>query len=188
MKRRTSILLTAGFVAAAVGLSVLLPTEEFQQAPYVGTIPALDTQVDAREFSLTVTSVRLADRVVTPEWTGTTAGVWVVVDIEFQSRIDNAAITGSFRIGDTNYLLSSRPGSAAIDHGAFSQPGLPWAGSMLFEIPESALEAPRANSAVVRFAMSSDPRLDGVLDYTIDLTSLDRETSITLAEPQRVAS
>ncbi|MEO5919842.1 MAG: hypothetical protein ABIQ01_01735 [Pseudolysinimonas sp.] len=187
MRRRTAVALTTGFVGMALALSLLVPSEEFQQGPYVGTIPALDTRADSREFSVTVTGARLADRVQTPEWTGTTPGVWLVVDIVFERRIDHGPITGAFRIGDVEYLLSTRPDDASIDGGASSQPGIPWAGSMLIELPLAALDDPDAGVSVLRFATQSDPRLDGVLDYTIDLGSLDHESSISIFEPERVA-
>jgi hypothetical protein len=179
--------MTAGFVGLALALSLLVPSEELQQSPYVRTVPAVDTRVDSREFSLTVTDIRLADRLQTPEWTGTTPGVWLVVDIVFERRIDRGSITGSFRIGEVDYLPSTRPDYASIDGGASGQPGIPWAGSMLFELPLSALEDPYASASVLRFATQSNPRLDGALDYTFDLTGIDRETSISILEPGRVS-
>jgi hypothetical protein len=187
MKRLTAVGMTAGFVGLALGLSVLVPSEEFQQGPYVRTIPALDTRVDSREFSVTVTGVRLADRVQTPEWIGTTPGVWLVVDIVFERRIDRGPITGSFSVGKVDYLLSTRPEEASIDGGASAQPGIPWAGSMLIELPLSALDDPDASVSVLRFATQANPRLDGVLDYLIDLTAVEHETSISIFEPERVA-
>jgi hypothetical protein len=187
MKRLTAAGMTAAFVALALALSLLVPSEEFQQGPYVATIPALDTRVEAREFSVTVADVRLADRVQTPEWTGTTPGIWLVVDIVFERRIDRGPITGSFRIGDADYLPSTRPDQASIDGGVSSQPGIPWAGSMLIELPLSALDRPDASVSVLRFATQSNPRLDGVLEFTIDLTALDHESSISVLEPGRVS-
>jgi hypothetical protein len=183
--RGRKVALTAAFAAIAVALSTLVPTEEFQLRPYVVQAPALGTRVDARTFSVTVLDARLADRVQTPEWTGDTTGVWLVVDIEFERTLDRGSLTGSFRIGDTDYLLSARPDLASIDGGASSMPGLPWTGSMLVELPLSALDDSAAGAAVIRFATSTDPRLDAVVDYTIDLGSIDREASLTLFEPER---
>lgn len=185
MRVRTAVALTAGFVVAALGLSVLVPSEEFQQGPYVQVVPALDTRVDSREFSVTVTGAQLADRVQTPEWTGVTPGVWLVVDIVFERTIDRGPIIGSFRIGETEYLISTRPDMASID-SASSQPGIPWAGSMLVELPLSALDDPDASHAVMRFTTQDTPRLDGVVDFPVDLTDLDRESSLTIFEPERV--
>lgn len=185
MRARSAVALTAGFVAAALGLSVLVPSEEFQQGPFVQVIPALDTRVESREFSVTVTGARLADRVQTPEWTGVTPGVWLVVDIVFERNLDRGPIIGSFRVGETEYLISTRPELASID-SASSQPGIPWAGSMLVELPASALDDPDAMHAVMRFMTQDTPRLDGVVDFAIDLTDLDRERSLTIYEPERV--
>jgi hypothetical protein len=184
-RTRTRILLTAAFVAAALGLSVLVPSEEFQQGPYVQSLRALDTQAVSREFAVTVTDARLADRVQAPDWTGTTDGVWLVVDIEFERTLTRGSITGSFRIGETEYLASERPDLAAID-SASSLPGLAWAGSLLVELPLSALDDPAASAAVLRFSTQDDPRLDGVVDVTLDLGTLDHESSITVFDPAQV--
>jgi len=188
MSTRRSISIAGVFVAVAVALSVLVPTEQQQQEPYVQQVSTLGERVDARTFSVTVVDVRLADRVQTPEWTGTTTGVWLVVDIEFERTIDRGPISGSFRIGDTTFELSRRPGTASIDGGAASLPGLPIAGSMLVELPLSALEAPGADRAVIRFTTAFEPRLDGVVDYTFDLGALDHEGSVTVFEPERMPS
>jgi hypothetical protein len=136
---------------------------------------------------VSVTDARLADRVQTPDWAGTTTGVWLVVDIEFERRLARGPITGTFRIGDTDYSISARAHDVTID-SASSLPGISWAGSMLIELPASALEDPAANAAVVRFATHFSPQLDGVVDYTIDLTSLEHADAITLFEPTRVPS
>jgi hypothetical protein len=187
MKTRTAILIASGFVAAALGLSLLAPSEDAQLAPFVQTMPASGARVDSREFSVSVTDVRLADRVQTPEWTGMTTGVWLVVDIEFERRLDRGPITGTFRIGDTNYSISSRADEVTIDN-ASSLPGISWAGSMLIELPASALDDPAAEAAVARFATQFTPDLDGVVDYSIDLPALEHLDSITLFEPTRVPS
>jgi hypothetical protein len=185
--RARPIAIAGACIAAALALSVLTPGEEAVQAPFVRGIPATGVPVETRQLTVTVTDARLADRLQTPEWTGTTDGVWLVVGIEFARRSEVGGIAGSFRIGDTGYSLSARPGLASVDNGAFSQPGLPWAGSMVVELPLSALEDARARHAVMRFSAYDDPILEGVLDYEIDLTALDHERSITLQEPVRVA-
>lgn len=174
-------------LAAALGISTLVPSEELMQSSYVTRVRELGVPVDLRAFSVTVTGARLADRVQTPEWTGTTEGVWLVVDLEFERRVDRGGITGGLRIGPNRYLLSERPGLDAIDDGGFGMPGLPWAGSMLVELPESALELPGARDAVLRIGTDSDAFLDDVAELHLDLTSLPRERSITVQPPARVA-
>ena len=184
MRRLPTALLTGAFVAAALGLSLLVPTDQVQQAPYVRTIPGFDARTETREFVATVSRARLADRVQTPEWTGTTDGVWLVVDITFESRIDKASLAGSLRVGQTDFRTTSRT-DETIDQ-PFAAPGIPWSGSMLFELPASVLDDPDASSAVLQLATQTDPRLDGVLELTFDLASLQRERSIPLTEPGRV--
>jgi hypothetical protein len=178
-------------LAAAFGLTLAAPGDEVIQAPFVRAIPALDQRTATRTITVTVTDTRLADRVQTPEWTGVTNGVWLVVDLEFTRRISRGGLSGAFRIGDTHYRLSERADLATLDNGASGQPDLPWAGSVLVELPLSALEDPAATHAVISFAGSSGPLgggdLDGALEYTFDLTALDHEKSVTISEPSRVA-
>ncbi len=138
-------------------------------------------------MTVTVTGARLADRVQTPDWTGTTDGVWLLVDIAFDRRIELGSIKASLRIGDVDYATSRRTDDT-IDRSAFPQPGLPWAGTVLVELPKSVLDDAAATSAVMRFAAQELPRLDGALDFTLDLTALDHQTSITLQQPGRVAT
>jgi len=186
LSRRAAVLVGAVFIATAIAVAVFVPSEEQTTAPYVSVIPALDTTVETREFSLEVTRVRLADRVQTPEWLGDTNGVWLVVDIVFAPRLATAGIDGMLRIDDRIYLTSRRPDTAAVDQGAIGDPGLPWAGSMLIEMPVSALRSSGADAAVVQFTVG-ETRLDGVLEYTIDLTELATQDSVTIFEPERVA-
>jgi hypothetical protein len=185
MNRATGVLIGAAFVAAAIGLSLLAPSEATMNAPFVGAVRGLDSPATTRTLTVTVTGARLADRVQTPEWTGTTDGVWLVVDITFDRRIQLGGITGSLSIGDTEYSFSRRTDDT-IDRSAFPQPGLPWGGSVLVELPGSVLDDPASSAAVMRFASQQLPLLDGALDYTFDLTALEHETSITIHQPERV--
>lgn len=181
-----SILVGAAFVAAALVVSVFAPRDVQQQEPFVSVIPALDTAVQTQKFSATVRALRLTDRVQTPEWVGVTDGVWLVIDIEFARRLDAGGIDGSLRIGDRDYMASARPDTASISDGAISDPGLPWTGSILFELPESALSAAGADVATLQLS-TGEVRLAGVLEYTFDLGEIERTDSITILEPERVA-
>ena len=185
--RRAGIAISVGCLAAALALSILTPSEELTQSPYIRTIPAENVAVDSREVTVTMTGARLADRVQTPDWTGVTDGVWLVVDLQFERRSDTGGIKGAFRIGDTDYALSQRADTASLDQAGFGAPGLPVAGSVLVELPAAALDDPAATHAVIQFSANSDPQLDGALEYTLDLTSLDHEHSFTLNDPQQVS-
>lgn len=181
-----AILVGTAFVAAALVVSVFAPTDVQQQEPFASVIPALDTAVQTQKFSATLRDVRLTDRVQTLDWVGVTEGVWLVVDIEFARRLDSGGIDGSLRIGERDYIASARPDTASINDGAIGDPGLPWAGSILFELPESALSAPGADVATLQLS-TGEVRLAGVLEYTFDLGEIDRADSITILEPERVA-
>ncbi len=180
------ILVGTAFVAAALVVAVLAPSDVQQQKPFVSVIPALGTEVQTQKFSATVNELRLTNRVQTPEWVGVTDGVWLVIDIEFARRLDSGGIDGSLRIGERDYRASARPDTASINDGAIGDPGLPWIGSMLFELPESALSAPGADVATLQLS-TGEVRLAGVLEYTFDLGGIDRTDSITIFEPERVA-
>ncbi len=184
--RVPGILIAAAFVAAAIGVSLLTPSEETMQAPFVRMIPGLDVPAATRTLTVTVTGARLADRVQTPEWTGTSGGVWLVVDLVFDRRSELGGIDGSLRIGDFEYAFSRRTDDT-IDRTAFPQPGLPWGGTVLVELPRSVLDDPASGSATMRFAAEELPLLDGVLDYRFDLAGLEHLPSVTLHEPERVA-
>ncbi|MBX3194383.1 MAG: hypothetical protein KF727_04700 [Microbacteriaceae bacterium] len=175
-------------LAAALGISTLVPSEELMQSSYVTEVRELGVPVDLRAFSVTVTRVRLADRVQTPEWIGTTDGVWLVVDLQFERRIERGGITAGLRIGPNRYVLSTRADLDALDQGASGQPGLPWAGSILVELPESVLELPGADDAVLRIGTDADAFLDDVAELHLDLGSLEHERSVTILPPARVAS
>jgi hypothetical protein len=181
-----SILVGTAFVAAALVVSVLAPADVQQQQPFVSVIPALGTEVQTQKFSATVSELRLTNRVQTPEWVGATDGVWLVIDMEFARRLDTGGIDGSLRIGERDYVPSARPDTASINDGAIGDAGLPWTGSMLFELPESALSAPGADVATLQLS-TGEVRLAGVLEYTFDFGGIDRTDSITILEPERVA-
>jgi hypothetical protein len=191
MTRARGIVVAVVCVAAAFGLTLAAPGDEVIQAPFVREIAALAEQTATREITVTLTDARLSDRVQTPDWTGATNGVWLVVDLEFTRRISRGGLSGGFRIGDTHYRLSERADLATLDNGASGQPDLPWAGSVLVELPLSALDDPAATHAVMTFAGTSGPLgggdLDGVLEYTLDLGTLDHLKSVTISEPSRVA-
>src|SRR5690606_1034579 len=72
MRRPVAILAGVALVAGALGLSMLVPSEEQLQSPYTTRVPGFGERLELRTFSLTVTDARLADRVQTDEWTGTT--------------------------------------------------------------------------------------------------------------------
>ena len=187
MRHPPAILAGAALVVGALGLSMLAPTEEQMQSPYVTRVDGLGERVDLRTFSITFSGARLADRVHTDEWSGATDGVWLIVDLTYQRALTAGGIRGSLRIGDTRYATSARPDRAAVDIGGTGSPGLPVAGSMLIELPRSALDAPGARDAVLRIGTDRDAFLDDVAELHLDLGSLEHVMSAAILEPGRVA-
>lgn len=185
-RSRRAIAIGALLVLAAILLSVLQPTEELQLSPYASTIEELDTPYAARTFTVTVSGAQLADRIQIDGRQARTPGVWLVVDAEFVRRLTGGSMTAVLDVGGTTYGESARMDTDGL--GALpSQPGLAMAGSIAFELPESALTAPGADAAVVRFATTAEPQLDSALDLVVDLTDLDRVADLSILPAGRVS-
>lgn len=182
-----AVLIGIGFVGLAILLSVLQPTEELQLAPYAQTVDALGERYDSRDFALTVTAVEVVERLQADGAALDTDGIWLVIDAEMVRLLDDGSVKASLDIGGVDYATSVRVGYAGLDT-AIEQPGLPVAGSFVFELPLAALDAPGADRAVIRFSTASDPVLDGVLDLPVDLGALDRVDSRSVLVAGRVAS
>lgn len=183
---RRAFAIGTALVLVAILLSVLQPTEEQQVSPYTSTIQELDTPYDARTFTVAVSSVQLADRIQIDGRRAQTSGVWLVVEAEFARRLTSGTMTALLRIGRTTYADSARMESDGLGSTP-SQPGLPMAGSVAFELPEAALTAAGADAAVVRFGATADPQLDSALDLVIDLGALDRVADLSILPAGRVS-
>jgi len=174
------------FVVAAVALTIFEPNDIQREQPFVTTATTLNKPFTTREFNLAVTDARLADRLTSDEWVGTTDGTWLVVDVLFAARIKSTNLSGTLTVNGVDYLSSQRIHDNGLDD-AFSDPGLVWQRSMVFELPTSVTHGAGASEAVVQFAAHGDPRLDGVIDFPVDLTTLKKVSSIALTAPGRVA-
>ncbi|MCU1405840.1 MAG: hypothetical protein JWQ43_2143 [Glaciihabitans sp.] len=185
----------ARYVLNGVGLAVILavtwvvvhtaPTVDQWQAamPVVGSVG--DT-LTGRNIEVTVHNVRIADSVTASNgWAGQTTGTWVVVDAsaatlddEIQSNLELAEL----QIGDVIYGASNRPGFGSIAGEGLSA-GINLTGPLMFEIPRDLLETDAASTALLRFGLDSDPRLDSTIEVPVDLAELDITDQLTTDEP-----
>jgi hypothetical protein len=172
------ILVIAGFVLHTA------PTAAERDAPlYVNG--AVDERLVGRNIAATVTSVTLADEVTTSRgWTGTTEGVWVVVDASAEAVTDeNGALLYAWLvIGDATYSASPRPGLGTLANSALSV-GIPASGPIMFEVSREAAASVDAATAHVQFAVSNDPRADSLINVEVDLPGAPTAATLDVDEP-----
>jgi hypothetical protein len=187
MSTRTRVIAIAAAVAmlgAAFVVRLTQPSDEQQLAPFVLTM-APGQRAEGRDLTLEVTEVYLADRVTSPDWTGETDGVWLIVDATVGAKLGVTSPYATLTAGGVEWDASDRPDRAAL--GASLAAGLPQRGSFVFELPESLIDSDAGRSAVIRFATAFAVRLDSAIDLPLDLSALERRASATLQEPGVVA-
>lgn len=173
----------AAIVAALAGSAVLVagaPDNEDITAPFLQQGGLGDT-VSGRTLTVVVEKVRLTrylDVKYNDAGDTSTKGVWVVVDTVLTARLGTLVLgEAELRIDGVRYAVSDilpAPTSLQLSYG----PDVPQRGSLVFEVPESALASPGAAHAAIAFLTTSDPRLDSFPVVVVDLTGLavsDRE-------------
>jgi hypothetical protein len=174
----------AAFVLLAATAALVAVTPTDMNTPFELTGRVGD-RIQARLAEVEVLDVRLTDRLdVTYEddVDGTTEGVWVIVDAIVTPTMGRLSLDGiTLRIGGTTY------GTAQDILGFGSMltqpygPGVTQQGTMVFELPRSALDA--APTATIVFALSPDPRLDSLPAVVVDLAGLDVLPSVDIGQP-----
>lgn len=165
-------------VAALAGSAVLVasaPDNEGITAPFFIRGGVGDT-VSGRNLTAVVESVgltRYLDVKYKDVGDTSTTGVWVVVDAVLTARRDTVILsTAELWIGDVRYRVSDilpAPTPLQLSYGA----DIPQRGSLVFEIPLSALDAPGASQAQVVLFDKTDTRLDSYPVIVVDLTGLE---------------
>ncbi|MBN9607223.1 MAG: hypothetical protein J0G30_11495 [Actinomycetales bacterium] len=182
----------APLAVAIVGVAVLAAAILVETAPsdaqeQHGAFPVALTEGergDGRNLAVRVADPRLADVVVLDGWRGTTTGEWLVLDATAAARSSDALLVTTLRIGELSFAgLDS--GEADTLESTLLEPGLPWRGALLFELPADAAALPGADHATLRAALSSDPRLDSVLELEIDLTTLPHDAQVLVPSLER---
>jgi hypothetical protein len=174
------LLVTLAFVAARTE-----PQEEVGFAPFAVRVQ-LGQVGEGRGLQGAVDDAVLADTVHLEEWTGTTTGTWLVVRTRMATTENPALAYATLHVGERTWVASNRPGSDAM-HAAVLDPGLPFAGSFVFEIPADLVDEPAARHAIVRLADDGDTRLITVIQTELDLTALAHETELEIAPRERTA-
>jgi hypothetical protein len=167
-------LLAAGFLVAAGK-----PGDEFLHAPFA-TRGQVGDRLESHYLVVRALDAQLAHEVVLDGWTGTTSGLWLVVDMRLGSRTESMSLGAELLVGEVRYDPTTR-----VDNldGQALDAGLPVSGPILIELPKHVLDDPGAHSAVLRLGPGFDMRLDSAVEIDLDLTALE---VVDVAEPQPV--
>jgi hypothetical protein len=175
---------------AALGL-VVMASIAVATAPQPGTLadPFVRTGaegevVHARKLDVEVTGVRAAEQLnlVYDESHLDTDGVWVVVDLIVTSNVDLVQLESTeLRIDGIAYGTRGLP-YPDMTFNSYG-PGVPVQGSLVFELPASALEGKGLDAARVYFQASVSVQLDDVPEVIVDLTDLEVARTEIIDEP-----
>lgn len=171
MRRGLAVPAGIGLLLLAFGVAFSTPGDDQVQAPFAVTGEVGDTIV-SQHHVVTVHELALADRVELGSWTGTTSGIWLVVDATIAARLERTSTDANVFIGGVRYPGTARTSTDTLD-GRVVDAGFPETGSILVELPADVLERPGARSAVLRLSPGLDVRLDSVVELTVDLTALE---------------
>lgn len=185
VKRPLAIVGALALVVLAFVVARTEPQEELGFAPFAVRMP-LGEVGEGRGLQGAVDDAVLADTVRLAEWTGTTSGTWLVVRVRMATTENPSLAYATLHVGERTWVASNRPGNDAM-HAAVLDPGLPFAGSFVFEVPADLVEEPAARHAVVRLADDGDTRLITVIETELDLTALAHETEFEIAPRERTA-
>jgi hypothetical protein len=183
MRRLATVAVAAGLVGLAAVVTLTTPDEEDLTVPFAVRADDGET-VTGRDIQARLSDPRLGEEATVGSWRGTTAGVWLSVEATVSPVVAPGIVDAQLTVGDYVFLSTSRPSTDTVTERA-GEAGLPLSGVILFELPDTVAELPGADRAALTLATSSDPRLDSVIEYRIDLTALDVEPSLRLPEAQR---
>jgi hypothetical protein len=165
---------------AALGL-VVVASIAVATAPQDGSIanPFVRTGVEGevvhtRSIDVEVTGVRLTDELnlAYDESRLGTDGVWVVVDLVVTSNIDSVRLEYTeLRLNGVAYGTRSLP-NPAMDFFTYGA-GVPVKGSLVFELPTSALEGGGLADARVYLQAGVSVQLDDIPEVIVDLSGLE---------------
>ena len=176
--------------AAAIGL-VVVASVAVATAPQSGRLadPFVRTGmqgevVHARTLDVEVTGVRAAEQLnlVYNESRLSTDGVWIIVDMIVTANVDVAPLgLTELRINGVAYGTQGLP-YPDLTFTSYG-PGVPVKGSLVFEVPASALEEGGLDAARVYFQRSISAQLDDVAEVIVDLTDLQVARTEIIDEP-----
>ena len=183
MRKVINGVIAAALLVLASLLFTLAPSDEQNQAPVEIPVSIGQTGL-GRNIETTVHDVRLAD-VVTADgyrtWTGTTPGVWVVVNATVANVVNPTSLGAWLSVDGLTYEASTRPDFDSLE-GVVLSPGIPTTGFVLFEIPRDLIDMDVP--VKLTFAPSHDLRLDSAIVLSVRLEDLEIEPVIPLTSPE----
>lgn len=166
-------------VAGAWTLTLLAPADDAGDEAFVTTM-TIGQPAAGRNIAATVSTVRATDTITAADgWTAD--GTWVVVDLSAEAMSSQSAgyLRGAtLTIGDRTFSATERGPDEMTLLGSQLVPGVPLSGSLMFEVPDDALDG----TARLRLATSTSPWGDTILEMTIDLEALERVDEILVAD------
>ncbi len=177
---RPALALPAGLalVLLAFGVGFSVPDGDAMEAPFA-TTGGLGDEIVSEHLVVTVHDVSLAREVELDLWTGTTAGIWLVVDATVAGRVARVGVDADVFVDGVQFPATGRTDTDTLN-GRVADAGLPMTGPVLIELPDDVLERGGATSAVLRIGPDGDVRLDGVAELRIDLTALETHDRLEL--------
>lgn len=184
MTRPVRVVAALGLVALAFLVARTEPQDELTFAPFTVHVDQGELG-EGRDLQAVVDDVMLADEVALGTWTGETEGVWLVVATRMATTENGSLGYATLEVGERRWTASTRPGLPAMSSASLD-PGLPMAGSFLFELPPDIAHDPDARHAIVRLAQDSDARLRTVVETVVDLTAVSHEPFVEVAPKERI--
>src|SRR5690606_5933995 len=114
----------------------------------------------------------LVDEIELDGWRGTTSGIWFVAQLDAAAVLERASLIAELEIDGVTYAATERTDDVVTDR--LLRVMLPIRGNMAIEMPTEVLQTAAAERAILRFKERGDVRLDSVIEFAIDLTSLER--------------
>lgn len=188
MTRLMTWLATIVLLVVAGVVSAVAPAEDAEVAPFIVS-GQIGDPVAGRDIVATATDVRTATTVTGPTETNgdepwTSEGNWLVVDVDVASVTGprTVRITGAVTLDNAVFVLDGREYRATERTpsmlGARLLPRIPSHGSLAFELPALT------GAGVLHLSLSSDTRMDSVLEIPIDLDALTPLVETAIIEPE----
>jgi len=184
LRRPAAVLLALVMVALAFAVARTEPQEETGFAPFAVRVEPGQLG-EGRGLQAGLDRALLADVVSLDDWTGETTGVWLVAEVRMATTENPSLAYATLHVGDRRWLASNRPGLGGMQSGPLD-PGLPIAGTFVFEVPAELVDDPAAHHAVLRLADDGDTRLITVIEVELDLSALDHEPAHEIAPKERI--
>jgi len=178
VKTAMTWLLAIALLGGAWAVTLLAPSDDAGRDAFVTEVAPGERGV-GRNIAATVTDVRAASS-ITAESGWHAEGHWLVVDLTAEATASQSSgILGAatLRIGDRTFSATERGPDEMTLYRTQLVPGVPQHGSLLFELPDTALHG----IGVLRLSTGyGDPWGDSVLEIPIDLDAVEHAGAVTV--------